>query len=79
MPTEIDAYIEHVISLSKDYNILFDKYMDLMERCKDLEDRVFFLEGKRTVSPVLQVSFAREVLSDVNGWGGKVLYLKSNA
>lgn len=24
MPTEIDVYIEHVISLSKDYSILFD-------------------------------------------------------
>ena len=23
MPTEIDVYIEHVISLSKDYSILF--------------------------------------------------------
>lgn len=76
MPTEIDAYIEHVISLSKDYNILFDKYMNLVERCKDLEDRVFFLEERRTASPVLQVSFVREVLRDVNGGGVSDLFKK---
>ena len=37
MPTEIDVYIEHVISLSKDYSILFDKYIKLEEKCRILE------------------------------------------
>ena len=40
MPTEIDVYIEHVISLSKDYSILFDKYIKLEEKCRILEERI---------------------------------------
>ena len=42
MPTEIDVYIEHVISLSKDYSILFDKYIKLEEKCRILEDNMLF-------------------------------------
>lgn len=67
MPTEIDVYIEHVISLSKDYSILFDKYIKLEEKCRILEERILLLEGKRTASAALQISFARGVLNDVNG------------
>lgn len=67
MPTEIDVYIEHVISLSKDYSILFDKYIKLEEKCRILEERILLLEGKRTASLALQISFARDLLNDVNG------------
>lgn len=70
MPTEIDVYIEHVISLSKDYSILFDKYIKMEEKCRILEDRILLLEGKRTASAALQVSFVRDVLNDANGEGG---------
>lgn len=70
MPTEIDVYIEHVISLSKDYSILFDKYIKLEEKCRILEERILLLEGKRTASPALQISFARDLLNDVNDGGG---------
>lgn len=70
MPTEIDVYIEHVISLSKDYSILFDKYIKLEEKCRILEERILLLEGKRTASPALQISFVRDLLNDVNGGGG---------
>ena len=69
MPTEIDVYIEHVISLSKDYSILFDKYIKLEEKCRILEERILLLEGKRTASHSLQISFARDLLYDVNGGG----------
>ena len=69
MPTEIDVYIEHVISLSKDYSILFDKYIKLEEKCRILEERILLLEGKRTASPALRISFARDLLNDVNGGG----------
>lgn len=67
MPTEIDVYIEHVISLSKDYSILFDKYIKLEEKCRILEERILLLEGKRTASAALQISFVRDLLNDVNG------------
>ena len=43
MPTEIDVYIEHVISLSKDYSILFDKYIKLEEKYRILEERILLL------------------------------------
>ena len=69
MPTEIDVYIEHVISLSKDYSILFDKYIKLEEKCRILEERILLLEGKRTAPPALQISFVRGMLNDVNGGG----------
>lgn len=66
MPTEIDVYIEHVISLSKDYNVLFDKFIKLEEKCRILEERILLLEEKRTSSPALQISFVRDVLNDIN-------------
>ena len=69
MPTEIDVYIEHVISLSKDYSILFDKYIKLEEKCRILEERILLLEGKRTASAALQISFVRDLLNDVNERG----------
>lgn len=74
MPTEIDVYIEHVISLSKDYSILFDKYIELEEKCRILEEKILLLEGKRTASPALQISFVRDLLNDVNGRGGESLF-----
>lgn len=79
MPTEIDVYIEHVISLSKDYSILFDKYIKLEEKCRILEERILLLEGKRTASPALQISFVRDLLNDVNGGGGVNPYSIINA
>lgn len=79
MPTEIDVYIEHVISLSKDYSILFDKYIKLEEKCRILEERILLLEGKRTASAALQISFVRDLLNDVNGGGGVNPYPKINA
>ena len=74
MPTEIDVYIEHVISLSKDYSILFDKYIKLEEKCRILEERILLLEAKTTASPALQISFASDLLNDVNGGGGESLF-----
>ena len=74
MPTEIDVYIEHVISLSKDYSILFDKYIELEEKCRILEEKILLLEGKRTASPALQISFVRDLLNDVNGGEGESLF-----
>ena len=73
MPTEIDVYIEHVISLSKDYSILFDKYIKLEEKYRILEESILWFEGQRPASPALQVAFSRGVLKDVNGGGGKSL------
>ncbi len=66
MLTEIDVYIEHVISLSKDYNVLFDEFIKLEEKCRILEERILLLEEKRTSSPALQISFVRDVLNDIN-------------
>lgn len=66
MLTEIDVYIEHVISLSKDYNVLFDEFIKLEEKSRILEERILLLEEKRTSSPALQISFVRDVLNDIN-------------
>ena len=79
MPTEIDVYIEHVISLSKDYSILFDKYIKLEEKCRILEERILLWEGKRTASPALQIPFARDLLNDDKGGGGVNPYSIINA
>lgn len=67
MPTEIDVYKEHVINLSKDYSLLFDKCAKLEKKCEVLEDRILLLEslleGKRINSPALQISFVSKMLS----------------
>ena len=49
MPTEIDVYIEHVISLSKDYNVLFDKFIKLEEKCRVFRRKDSLAGRKRNI------------------------------